>query len=551
MAWKRGTQNNQAGPIRKGHIREFLQPSSRDISISKKLKIIDCCSFSPDLCLVFTSSPIAWINIHSLTDPFKDFISVDTGVLYLHAHEHPNCVLTCSFHNEVPVGSIVLSEIQRSNSKVCTGEFELWTVYQGENFSYDARESAIGDTTLRKKGAPPKLQILTLDVRCRFPNDNQLTIDASYLRSKLDKYFFACIVSLEENFCIQISDMSGKSNDIVCVIRDVIPEKSEFNDDEDCDIELLDNYRGIVMADTSIYLHAAGDGDGAAGTLHLLNNIPLPEQPLLKNVIDVVTCDNEIFPIKRNLLRPCIALTSLVQAGRGKYTVDSLCAESRLAVAVSLDACTFDRVYLYLQHEFRGEPFLFDPLLASELKAAAITLQCKGLEDCCDKVLGSFQGRVRTNAFISYDEIIDRNRSAVELYCASAVARPSTAKGHVGTVEMLLMLSGMVFDVTHWISEHPGGSTIIPTQALNVDCTEFFEIYHASRQSFLYLKEFYVGELDPADYSRVPNMMRGAGDGGSRGGDGFTEQLSRVTGGWRLKHEEIAQRLSTVIFKSF
>ena len=38
-AWKRGTQNNQAGEIRKGHIKEFLQPSSRESSVSVKLKV--------------------------------------------------------------------------------------------------------------------------------------------------------------------------------------------------------------------------------------------------------------------------------------------------------------------------------------------------------------------------------------------------------------------------------------------------------------------------------------------------------------------------------
>jgi cytochrome b involved in lipid metabolism len=50
-----------------------------------------------------------------------------------------------------------------------------------------------------------------------------------------------------------------------------------------------------------------------------------------------------------------------------------------------------------------------------------------------------------------------------------------------------------VLDVTRWLDEHPGGSQIIPEQALGVDCTIFFEIYHASRQAYLYLKEFYIG----------------------------------------------------------
>ncbi len=55
--------------------------------------------------------------------------------------------------------------------------------------------------------------------------------------------------------------------------------------------------------------------------------------------------------------------------------------------------------------------------------------------------------------------------------------------------------AGMVLDVTRWLPEHPGGATIIPKQSLNLDCARFFEVYHSSRESFLYLREFYVGEL--------------------------------------------------------
>ena len=56
-----------------------------------------------------------------------------------------------------------------------------------------------------------------------------------------------------------------------------------------------------------------------------------------------------------SLLRPCISLTSVVQAGFGKYKSKEpleggIIAESTVAV----DACTFDRVLLYLEHAARG-----------------------------------------------------------------------------------------------------------------------------------------------------------------------------------------------------
>ena len=46
--------------------------------------------------------------------------------------------------------------------------------------------------------------------------------------------------------------------------------------------------------------------------------------------------------------------------------------------------------------------------------------------------------------------------------------------------ESLLVIDGMVLDVTRWLPQHPGGSKIIPMQSLNVDATRFFEV----RQSY-------------------------------------------------------------------
>jgi hypothetical protein len=65
--------------------------------------------------------------------------------------------------------------------------------------------------------------------------------------------------------------------------------------------------------------------------------------------------------------------------------------------------------------------------------------------------------------------------------------------------------------------------------ALNVDSTVFFEIYHASKQSFLYLKEFYIGELAEEDAMLVPSTNAD----GIRASDAFLEQLKALTK-WRL-----------------
>ena len=72
-----------------------------------------------------------------------------------------------------------------------------------------------------------------------------------------------------------------------------------------------------------------------------------------------------------------------------------------------------------------------------------------------------------------------------------------------------------------------------------MDSTVFFEIYHASRQSFLYLKEFYIGELRAEDRALLS----------CPGGDAsaaFVDTLRTFTT-WRLKLDESGP--ST--FKSF
>lgn len=45
---------------------------------------------------------------------------------------------------------------------------------------------------------------------------------------------------------------------------------------------------------------------------------------------------------------------------------------------------------------------------------------------------------------------------------------------------------------------------VIPGQSLNLDAARFFELYHHSRESFLYLKSFYIGEISTEDRPLVP-----------------------------------------------
>lgn len=259
----------------------------------------------------------------------------------------------------------------------------------------------------------------------------------------------------------------------------------------------------------------------------------------LPNVVEIITSDDEVFPVKRRLLRPCISLTSIVQAGKGKYELStdkhSPHGTSPNSARVPVDACTFDRILLYLEHEARNETFKFDPLIANDLLVASQSLQISGLQQLCETILGSFQERVRKTP-IRFQEVIDRNEQG---RLASLVPSRNGKRG-----DTLLILNGMVLDITRWLDEHPGGSTIIPDQALNIDCTIFFEIYHASRQSFLYLKEFYIGEIAEED---IPMIPKGSQNNQTSPSAAFLEQLNKVTT-WRLKSDELTKYAT---YKSF
>ncbi|KAH8046873.1 hypothetical protein JL720_16278 [Aureococcus anophagefferens] len=263
-----------------------------------------------------------------------------------------------------------------------------------------------------------------------------------------------------------------------------------------------DDYRGRFATATAVY--AVADGNAPASTrVEILRPAAVPPARNPTDYAGVVCAeDDEVFPA--------------AQAGRGKY--DAV----QDSVSVPLDCCTFDRVLLYLQHERRREPFAFDPTLAPELLRAAEALKIRGLEDAANKVLGSFDERVR-KAPIRLAEVDARNAKGGE----------TDPRG-----ETWLVLDGMVLDITRWLGEHPRGNTIIPQQALGCDCAVMFEIYHVSRQSFAYLREFYVGELHRDDAPDVPPPATLPPGAATAASPAFLAELRRHTA-WRLKDADL------------
>ena len=66
-------------------------------------------------------------------------------------------------------------------------------------------------------------------------------------------------------------------------------------------------------------------------------------------------------------------------------------------------------------------------------------------------------------------------------------------------------------------------------------CSRFFELYHASRESFIYLQQFYQGELLPAERGVVPAPDEPPSAD-------FLQQLREFTS-WRMQPERAATHL--------
>ncbi len=103
---------------------------------------------------------------------------------------------------------------------------------------------------------------------------------------------------------------------------------------------------------------------------------------------------------------------------------------------VGIDCCTFDRVLLFLMSQMYPEEYKFS-LELSETNAmnnAAEILGLQSLSDLCLSQVSSFASRVRTDKYIRFSEVKKRNESN----------------------ELLIIIDGMVLDITRWIDEHPG-----------------------------------------------------------------------------------------------
>ncbi|KAJ0393499.1 hypothetical protein ATCC90586_010048 [Pythium insidiosum] len=403
-----------------------------------------------------------------------DFPSTRTDVTteLVHPRVHAQFVVAVRAHEDVPRGCIALSQPQLINLELCVGQTETWSLFLEPVASINA---------------------LAIEIRPLRSSGEEIHVDAAAFASAFAKFTWQRVLTENERLAMPFG---ADQTEFFVRVTEI-----DADDASETEFTMPDSFRGVVDEETTVFVSL--DGDESRVGVRLLHAVERPAgqslAALRSDVVLVTTSDDEEFPVKKKLLFPCIKLSSAVLAGRGVHK------DAASSVAVDVDCLTFDRVLLYLEHEARddGSEYHFDPQYAEDLLTAATTLGCAGLEEICRRRLGEFDSRVRKEP-IRWDEVLRRN----------------------ATGEIWLVMQGMVFDVTRWLPEHPGGSVIIPREAVNVDCTVMFEIYHSSRQSFRYLKQFYIGEIYDADLALIPKARETPSAG-------FVEELNEYTT-WRV-----------------
>ena len=483
----------------------------------------------------------------------------DRGVVLLVLEAGSDCVLrACVASSEYacPAGCLALSEEQRINVHVAEDQTASFKAFEPP---FDAPTDLFDielEVRLLRRGGSPSARRGRCDGDGGGDDEDDdsdddsdeddassadsdetrgCVVDGGALRASLRHRLRDCWVAAGELLCVEARD--AREPETTRVLRARV---ASVNAVDPASAEALRPgyhcFRGTFSFDETIVHVVAEDA-----RVTVLDSNPREDSEkraatLERETIAVETSDGEVFPVHRSLLRPCVALTRHVReaapggvTSSGKRaqwerevgleaeaetttaTTSSSSPSSRTGIRVPVDCEKFDKVLLWLERESLGSALPeYDVRTAEALVGAADALGLASLADACRGALGAHERRVRRHTW-------------------SDVTRHNAAGG------VRVVVDGMVLDVKRWLPEHPGGDRIIPSQSVNVDATRHFELYHSSKESFLYLRAFYVGEVRAEDLCEIPRVAdpkTGAVD--PPASEAFLEQLREYTRGFRI-----------------
>jgi hypothetical protein len=461
-----------------------------------------------------------------------------------------DCVLTARPAEHVADRAIELTDVQCRNLRVCPRENYAW-----EPFACGAEAGALGAVFF---------EVWLLDPADADELGRALVFDETQLAAQLRRELFGHVVSDSELIAFSARPTAG-ARDVGLALRvtgvlanaadAVAVEPRELADPDDDEADDGDGargrgvvgahvWRGRVGADTQVLVAklepTASDGalDGhrqpstrfeLVGGAAALERIGALRAAPRAGEVHILCSDGEWFPVSARLLKPCIALNRPVRDALGARAAHG--DDAPPEVRVDVDTLSLDKVLLHLEARLRGADGALDIGTAEQLRPISARLGYRALLEHCDRVLGDFAARLRV---YRWAEVCAHNESG----------------------GCWIVMDGMVLDVERWLPEHPGGETIIPQQARGVDSTVWFELYHASRESFEYIKEFYVGEIVAPDLPAVPMATaaaNGLGTAAGRASDDFMAQLREFCDPFRIGNSLAAQLDAQPVqaFKSF
>ena len=349
-------------------------------------------------------------------------------------------LLTAKADSRAGPGEVLLSEAQRLSLHVCEDEAYEWVPYHGAD-------------------AAAELAVLVIEAQLLHPplaGTPPVEMDAAEIGRELGRLLFDETVSDNELFMA-----SHRGVALVLRVTDIAlpePEQAEAaalaaaaEEEEEEGEEAAAAaapagaavagagaathcYRGLVTPQTTLLVcpstvHKSSASQRAVSEGLTLRGVRRREVKPPRHVVLVRTSDGEEFPVPRQLLRPCIALTKAVRAIGPEPVpcdVDIDCltfvsaareppparapapppppparpflhARSRLRVCEPTAQRSQDRVLLFLEAAARGaaSSFCFEAHVLEEMSAAARSLGCRTLQESVAVRLGDFESRVR------------------------------------------------------------------------------------------------------------------------------------------------------------
>ena len=475
------------------------------------------------------------------------------GVVLLQLEAGSDCVLRaigCSEEtlDQCPIGCLALTETQRINIHVAedqTASFKVFDIVPEDGTANTLHDIELEVRLLRigqSDDASSSDESSDDEETENLPSENKnkrTQVDGAVLTKEMTARLLNRWVCAGELFSVEADQRANsqvKNNNTTVRVRVV-----SLNTADPKSTDVLQPgyhaFRGVVTQKTKVYLHAEGDvGVGQSvgrnsttcststslnthttvcGALTVTNSTSRDDHEARQineatETVEVTTSDGEVFPVHRKLLRPCLALTKFVREAAPDGIVSSGKREAwerenrlaiddestskqsetknsnkneNLGVQIEIDCETFDNILIWLECDCMGKQVPeYDVRTTESLIEASEKLGLLTLADQCRASVGQHSRRIRLH---KWSDVITHNQS--------------------GGVR--IAIDGMVLDVKRWLPEHPGGDRIIPSQSTNVDATRHFELYHASKESFLYLKTFYVGEVVEKDLQKIPRVV--------------------------------------------